>query len=273
MNKIIKLHLRTLGSSFAFLAISWAASVFAAPPAATATSSSTSNDTPSSPAAGSESLGEKLLDDLNPSLFSPPAASPKSNSPPTSVPQARPTFNKRIVPDLSDPVDGEDLGQPSGSAALARIEEQMQAAQSLLHQAKSPDRAGQAQQQVVADLDALIEQLSKQCQGGACQSSGPSKPSSQRSQTAGAKPAAKPGHGSAPARDSTTRIGRNDPGAVDLGDREQLVKDFWGQLPPHAREQLLQSNSEEFLPQYELEIEQYYRRLSAEPSDAGPSSR
>jgi hypothetical protein len=49
-----------------------------------------------------------------------------------------------------------------------------------------------------------------------------------------------------------------------LGDREQLLKDFWGHLPPHAREQMLQSHSDEFLPQYELEIEQYYKRLSEE---------
>jgi hypothetical protein len=249
MDKGIRLYPWILVPSFAFLAWSWTMAI-AAPPSS-----------------GSESLGGKLLDDLNPSLFSPPVTSPKSIQAPASQPPAHPTFDKRIAPDLSDPTGGEDVGQPAGSAALARIEKQMQAAQSLLHQAKSPDLAGQAQQQVVADLDALIEQLSKQCQGGACQSNGPSKPSSERSQTTGAKPSAKPGQGSVPARDSTTRIGRNGPGAVDLGDREQLVKDFWGQLPPHAREQLLQSHSDEFLPQYELEIEQYYRRLSAEPSD------
>jgi hypothetical protein len=249
MNKVIERILCILFSSFAFLALSWAIAT-AAPPSS-----------------GSESLGGKLLDDLNPNLFSPPVAPGKNDRAPASEPPAHPTFDKRIAPDLSDPTEGEDLGQPAGGTELARIEKQMQAAQSLLHQAKSPDRAGQAQQQVVADLDALIEKLSKQCQGGSCQSTGPNKPSTQRSQAAGAKPAAKPGRGSAPARDSTTRIGRNDPGAVDPGDREQLVKDFWGQLPPHAREQLLQSHSDEFLPQYELEIEQYYRRLSAEPSD------
>ena len=46
-----------------------------------------------------------------------------------------------------------------------------------------------------------------------------------------------------------------------------MVKDLWGQLPPHAREQLLQSSSDEFLPQYELEIEKYYRRLAEEQQD------
>jgi hypothetical protein len=226
---------------------------------------------PAPPATGSESLGGKLLDDLNPSQFGPPAPSPAPAPQPSILaPQpampapARQSFQKRIVPDLSDGPGGEDIGQRSGSAVLARIEEQMGTAKSLLHQAKAPDRAGEVQQQVVADLDSLIAQLSKQCQGGASQSNSECKSPSQRSQASGAKPAAKPGHSSAPARDSTTRIGHNDPGAVDLGDREQLLKDFWGHLPPHAREQMLQSHSDEFLPQYELEIEQYYKRLSEE---------
>jgi hypothetical protein len=219
---------------------------------------------------GSESLGGKLLDDLNPGEFGPPATSQKANqsgeppAAPTST--AAPTFQKRISPDLSDGVGSEDVGQPSGGAALEHIERQMKSAQSQLDHAKAPDRAVATQQQVVADLDALIEQLSKRCQSGSCNSSGQRNSPSQRTQTAGAKLAAKPGKGSAPARDSTTRIGRNVPGAVDLSDHEQLIKDFWGHLPPHAREQMLQSHTDEFLPQYELEIEQYYRRLSAEPS-------
>jgi hypothetical protein len=216
------------------------------------------------PATGSESLGGKLLDDLNPSQFAPPAPSPVPAPQPSEPAPTRQSFQKRIVPDLSDDVGGEDIGQPSGSAVLARIEEKMGTAKSLLHQSKAPDKAGEVQQQVMADLDSLIAQLSKQCQGGASQSNSECNSPSQRTQASGAKPAAKPGHGSAPARDSQTRIGRNDPGAVDLGDREQLLKDVWGHLPPHAREQMLQSHSDEFLPQYELEIEQYYKRLSEE---------
>jgi hypothetical protein len=223
---------------------------------------------PAQPGSGSESLGGKLLEDLNPNQFGPPTPSATLAPQPAIPAPARQNFQKRIVPDLSDGPDGEDIGQPSGSAALGRIEEQMGTAKSLLQQAKAPDRAGEVQQQVVADLDALIAQLSKQCQGGSSPSSSQCNSPSQRTQASGAKPAAKPGHGSAPARDSQTRIGRNDPGAVDLGDREQLLKDVWGHLPPHAREQMLQSHSDEFLPQYELEIEQYYRRLSEEQDNS-----
>ncbi len=48
----------------------------------------------------------------------------------------------------------------------------------------------------------------------------------------------------------------------------EMVKALWGQLPERSREQMLQSFSDEFLPKYELEIEQYYRRLSEEQGQA-----
>ena len=47
-----------------------------------------------------------------------------------------------------------------------------------------------------------------------------------------------------------------------------MVKALWGHLPERSREQMLQSFSDEFLPKYELEIEQYYRRLSEEQGEA-----
>jgi chlorite dismutase len=39
---------------------------------------------------------------------------------------------------------------------------------------------------------------------------------------------------------------------------------LWYLLPQHAREQMLQSPAEEFAPKYELQIEEYFRRLSEE---------
>ena len=59
---------------------------------------------------------------------------------------------------------------------------------------------------------------------------------------------------------------------VDKGAVDEMVKALWGQLPARSREQMLQSFTDEFLPKYELEIEQYYRRLSEEQSTQ-PSNR
>ncbi len=39
---------------------------------------------------------------------------------------------------------------------------------------------------------------------------------------------------------------------------------LWGQLPPRARQQILQPPVEEFPPKYETQIEDYFRRLAEE---------
>lgn len=211
------------------------------------------------PAAGSESLGSGLLNDLDPDLFGVPENAVEP------VP-AKPSFQKRILPDLTDDRwIGEDVGQ-SPEHVLAWVERNMETAAALLPEDESLPRAGEAQQQVVADLDKLIQELARQCRSGACNSSGECKSPSQRTASAPKPGAPKPGQGQSAARDSTGRIGQGDPhAAVDPAQREQLLKDLWGHLPPRAREQLLQSYSDEFLPEYELEIEKYFQRLAEEP--------
>jgi hypothetical protein len=215
-------------------------------------------------APGSESLGSELLDDLAPNLLGPPEDAP-AKAP------ARPDFQKRILPGVADEWLGEDVGQSSPGRVLAWVERNMQTAANLLPHAESMPRAGEVQRQIVADLDKLIDELAQQCRSGACNTGGESDSPSQRSQAAPKPGTPKPGQGQSPARDSTSRLGRGDPRGVDPGEREQLIKDLWGHLPARAREQMLQSYSDEFLPEYELEIEQYFRRLAEEPDADGPA--
>lgn len=202
---------------------------------------------------GIESLGSELLDDLAPSEFDQPAAEPR---------------NRATAPRFDDL--GEDIGQPSGSLSLARVRMGMQHAKSLLSAKQAAvdvptfEQAGEAQQQVVAQLDKLIAELSKQCKNCQCNSSGQSPKPSQRSQKKPGKPGSAAGSGKTAARDSTDRLNSTSAKPVDKGDLEAAVKDLWGHLPERSREQMMQSFSEEFLPKYELEIEQYYRRLSEE---------
>jgi hypothetical protein len=224
---------------------------------------SAATDAPSD--SGIESLGNELLEDLAPNSPSQPA--PTTNRAQNQQPQPQvpgpqpPRFN-----DL-----GEDIGQPSGTLSLARVRQAMQHAESLLGDKNAAanlptlEQAGKAQKQVVAQLDKLIAELSKQCQNGQCQPSDqPPKPS-QRSQNKPGKPKSAAAAGKTAARDSTDRLNQANANSVDNGDKadvEALMKDLWGHLPERTREQMMQSFSEEFLPQYELEIEQYYRRLS-----------
>jgi hypothetical protein len=210
--------------------------------------------TDSSEPSGIESLGRELLDDLNPDLLPP-------NAPPNDGQRIQP-------PEFSNL--GEDIGQPLGPLSLARVRQTMQQAKSLLGTSNTAPnavtitQAGAAQQQVVDQLDKLIAELSKQCQGGQCQPSAQAPKPSERSQAKPGKPASAAGRGQTAARESSDRLDRSTAQPVEKADIEAIMKDLWGHLPAREREQMMQSFSEEFLPKYQLEIEQYYRRLSEE---------
>jgi hypothetical protein len=209
--------------------------------------------TQSTDTGGTESLGGKLLDDLTPIT-------------PAQSDAAPPTPNPRSTPPAS--------AQPTQSALvpLARVRQGMQNAQAILAQpgaethAGTIKLAGSVQQEVVSELDKLIAELSKQCQcqGGQCNK--PPQPNPNGKPKPGSKPGNAAANGKAPARDSTDRLDRTSAQPVSKGDVNEVVKELWGHLPERSRAQMLQSFSDEFLPKYELEIEQYYRRLGEEQS-------
>lgn len=213
-----------------------------------------------SPSSNVESLGGRLLDDLSPD------AAPAQPAPKT-------TATKEIEDSLkaSTPLHGLGAAANPALQSLARVQNGMQQAQALLthpamgEQPSAGKTATPVQQAVLSDLDKLIADLSKQCQccngqcsGGQCNS--PPKP--------GQKKPGKPGAGRAAARDSTDRLDSSSAKPVDKGEVKEMVKALWGHLPERSRGQMLQSFSDEFLPKYELEIEQYYRRLSEEQGES-----
>jgi hypothetical protein len=213
---------------------------------------------------GSESLGNQLLEDLPAAVL---PVRPQSSENGASRSDKSTT---RLVPPIDEA--GEDIGGPSGPLLLARVRNDMRRAEMLLgHATDVPttiQQAGTVQKRVVAQLDELIAELSKQCQGGqGQQSNNPSPKSSQRSEAKASKPRRATSPGKSPARDSSDPLNRANTQAVDKGEVDELVKQLWGHLPERSREQVLQSFSDEFLPKYELEIEQYYRRLSEEQED------
>ena len=203
---------------------------------------------------GVESLGGQLLDDLSPDA-APPAPAP------------RPETTKEIEDSLkaSTPLRGFGAGANPAAQSLARVQSSMQHAQSLLAQSGDVGKRGAeqlaspVQHEILSDLDKLIADLSKQCQScnGQCQGGQGNQPP---------KPGSA-GAGRTAARDSTDRLDRSSAKPVDKGDVNEMAKALWGHLPERTREQMLQTFSDEFLPKYELEIEQYYRRLSEEQSE------
>jgi|tagenome__1003787_1003787.scaffolds.fasta_scaffold20912895_2 hypothetical protein len=218
--------------------------------------------------ADNESLGGRLLEDL-PMDSQRAAASPQQSSDRAHV-KALESALKAFTP-----MTGFGAGSNPRTEPLARIQKQMQYAQTLLPEINTGDKAAKVQQQVISGLDKLIAELSKQCQGGQCQG-GQCQNGNQPKPGQNPKPnssnSSAMASGRSAARDSTDRLDRTTAKPVEKAAVDEMVKAAWGQLPERTRQQMLQSFPDEFLPKYEAEIEQYYRRLSEEQATQ-PSSR
>ncbi|TWT87266.1 hypothetical protein Mal64_28040 [Pseudobythopirellula maris] len=166
------------------------------------------------------------------------------------------------------PGAGEDLGE----SPLDKIVGGMKEAEQRLADRDTGTVALTAQKQVVADLEALIAKMEQQCQS--CQNPSQSKKeqgkkqASQRSKPGAPKPGAGKPAGSttaqSAARSSTTRMGSAPAGGAAGKPMPEALKQAWGHLPERVREQMLQSGSEDFLPEYREEIQKYFQRLAEE---------
>jgi hypothetical protein len=159
--------------------------------------------------------------------------------------------------------EGEDLGAGqwgAGSAdPLKLVKDRMRQAESVLAARDASGRASSAQQEAVSELDAMIAKLQKQCEncGGQCNKPGPLQ---NKPPKPGGKKGSKPGE--------TSAVAATKPAPpVDKAAVGNLVKDLWGRLPERQREELLQPLSEEFLPEYAADIEEYFHVLAETPSD------
>jgi hypothetical protein len=215
-----------------------------------------------SPPPAVEDLGDRLLGDWE---F--PAATNDSARPKTTTPNVDESRKLLESPKPQEPA-GEDIGK-QGTSPLERISNRMERAHRLIASQTTDGQTKKVQESIVEDLDQLIEELSKQCKS--CSSGQCDKPP-QKQQTADSAP--KPGQGKKPgsptegqgvaAQQSQAPAGGGKPANPGELSDEELVKQLWGQLPQHMRQQLLQSSADEFLPKYRAELEEYFRKLSEE---------
>jgi hypothetical protein len=168
------------------------------------------------------------------------------------------------------PSEGEDVDMSiEKNDPLAHISDEMRSLEELIPKMAGRAHAEELQRRVVDDLARLIEQAEAQRRSQQPSSkSGKSPPSSQGRQAVKQPKPGASGHSSQdsnkPAQDSTDRLGQAKSVRPDAEALKGMMKDSWGHLPPKAREQMLQSSPERFLPQYELLIEKYYQRLAEE---------
>lgn len=165
-----------------------------------------------------------------------------------------------------DELMGEDIGL-GPEDPLARIGQQMRKVERLIEQQKAAQPSEALRQQIVQELAKLIDELEQQRRqqsGSAGKSSKPQALATREMVKQSKQSASKPGNGDAnqPARDSTDQLRRGEVQRPDPEQMKGMMKDLWGQLPAHAREQMLQTSPEQFVPRYELQIEKYYKRLA-----------
>ncbi len=169
-----------------------------------------------------------------------------------------------------EPPVGEDGDWPNPDTdPLAYISREMQLVEELIADRQKRAGAEQVQDRIVEDLAKLIEQAEQQAQQ---QSSAQNKNQQQTAKRKSVQQPKSPGAASAgrqsnkPAADSSNRLGRAEAARPDPELLRGLMKEAWGHLPQREREQMMQMSPERFLPQYELLIERYYRRLAEERS-------
>jgi hypothetical protein len=215
------------------------------------------------PAAAEKSAGrsvdDALLDDLDNELLEglgdlkkKPERKPAAEGAPDEMP-------------LEEP-DGEDVGMPSAEDdPLGHISQQMRRAEGLIPQREKRAQAEQVHRQIVADLAKLIEQAEPRRARQQSANNRRQQETARRQSIDQPKGSSDPNKTSTnPAADNTNRLGQAEAARPDPELFKGLLKDTWGNLPERDREQMLQSSRERFLPQYELLIERYYRRLAEE---------
>ena len=214
-----------------------------------------------------EDLGADPLDEFDRELFRPDDKQGRAGAPSG---KAAGDLPGRLRRELGAAADAEDENP------LLEVARQMREAEGLIAQNDSGSTTRNLQQQIVADLEELIRQARKRC--GQCKPGG--KPGSKPGNKQGQKvksdaPAGPPrpksgsGGGKQPGPTVAGKHDTPDPSPspvrrVDVGQMQEVIKALWGQLPQRERERMTQSPPEEFLPKYELMIEEYYRRLSEE---------
>ena len=217
-------------------------------------------------------LGDDPLKDLGAKPAAPEPAGPAKDTSPGQQPRKPKPAVTPLDEDLLRNLEGgEDraAGDADSNDPLVRLNHQMRQAEELLRARKSGDPTQKLQDKIVGELEELIKQLRQQQQQQQSSSSSSGKkpqqtakresvsqPQQQKGSATGAKPNPKP------ARDSSQRVGKAEVKTADPGKLSDMIKDIWGELPARLRQQMMQSSAEQFVPKYELQIEEYFKTLS-----------
>jgi hypothetical protein len=198
-----------------------------------------------------------------------------------------PTLLDKLTKELLKDVD-DGAAKPAAEQKENRLDSAargMRNAGEKLDQDQTGQDTRKIQEQVIRDLDELIKQLqnpppdnkgggggggsSSSSSGGSGQSQmqkgGNSK---QRQQQAKAQPSDGAAGGQSKKQEKKSAEGSEErtegerKAAEEAARKKKLEMDVWGHLPPHLREQLLNTYGERMLPKYQHLVKQFYESLS-----------
>jgi hypothetical protein len=159
--------------------------------------------------------------------------------------------------------EGEESELDGPRDPLADISDKMREVEQLIARSEAGELTQGKQREVADAMDKLIRQLTKQCQQ--CkQNSGKRPQSSGRGKVDQPELAMKPSDQAA--RDSSDRLSEKKPEKPDAAAMGEMVKAAWGHLPAHLRPEMEQWPTLEFLPEYLLLIEDYFKALANYPT-------
>jgi len=172
-----------------------------------------------------------------------------------------------LVPDAEPAAPEGPAHPPTDEHPLVRIAGQMRIVAGRLARADIGAPTLDRQQGIIAAIDELIEQLEQQRGSSTDGQSTAEGSSGDTAATDDPSTSGQPGSQTGPPDgQSTEQI------ATDDRPVREIIEEAWNRLPLQQRQQLMQLPIERFLPQYESEIEAYFRRLSRESATPrGPS--
>lgn len=173
--------------------------------------------------------------------------------------------------DLLDALEGKPA-KNSPLEIIPRLIDDTRAAASRLQEGELGPDTRQLQTQILADLDALLEQAAPPSpppqNGAASQDQQQQQQDAQGEQQKDESPQdSQPGQDDEgrsddPSKESQERSAQGTQIDAERQRRLGLSTAAWGHLPPKVREQMRSAFSEEYLPQYDALVRQYYEALA-----------
>ncbi|WP_166824261.1 hypothetical protein [Thalassoroseus pseudoceratinae] len=218
-------------------------------------------------------------------------AKPPAKATPPRLLKQKPLDEKLLDPEQLEETTDEEKPAPTLENPIETAVAGMRSASKRLQESQTDEETRQIQEKVISDLQKLID-LAEQSQNQKPKSPPPSQPppqdqdqsndkkSDQSPQQNEANQQPQPQSGESetsqrPQANDRSKESSEDANQTAAGggasppDRQHLMRDVWGHLPPAVRKKLLNMTGDKYLPKYEDLRKSYFESLAEQGRDAG----